>query len=352
MGVLRIILTGVGAPGIKGTYFSLKNNFDSREVFILGTDVNDSVVGKYLCDNFKVVPLAVNAKEYLDAMLKLCDEFKINVLIPQNTAELLLLSENKALFEALGTKVLVSNQKSIECTNNKYEFLKMCRNISLPVPEFYLANNISDLTKYAELLGWPQKRVVVKPPISNGSRGVRIIDENINLKNAFYNEKPSSLITKMTTLISILGTEFPDLIVSEYLPGTEYTVDSLRTNSLNIAIPRKRDLIRSGITFNGSLEKHNDIILQSTKISEAANLEFCFGFQFKESCEGVHKVLECNPRIQGTMVLSTIAGANLIYGAIKYLIGEGSSSFEIDWNAQLLRYWGGIGLSNNKVIIM
>ena len=352
MGALKVIITGAGAPGIKGTIFSLKNNPDSRDIYIVGTDTMESVVGKYLCDDFRVIPSAKCTEEYLNAMLMLCEELKINILIPQNTAELILLSQNKSLFEAIGTKVLVSNQKSIESTNNKYEFLKICKNLSLPVPEFYLVNNIADLKKIAEILGWPHKKVVVKPPESNGSRGVRVIDENINLKDAFYNEKPSSLITQMSTLVNILGEKFPELIVSEYLPGAEYTVDLLRTKDQIIAIPRKRDLIRSGITFNGSLSKHSDIILQSNKISEAANLEYCFGFQFKENYNGLPVVLECNPRIQGTMVLSTIAGANLIYGSIKYLLNEDLPEFEIDWNTQLLRYWGGVGISNNKIITL
>ena len=349
MGVLRVIVTGAGAPGIKGTIFSLKNNPDSREIYFVGTDANESVVGKYLCDDFRVVPSAIFAEKYLYVMLKLCEELKINVLIPQNTSELILLSQKKSFFEAIGTKVLVSNQKSIESTNNKYEFLKICKSLSIPVPEFYLVNNITDLKKSAGKLGWPQKKIVVKPPVSNGSRGVRVIDENINLKNAFYNEKPSTLITQMSSLVNILGAEFPELIVSEYLPGAEYTVDLLRTKDQIIAIPRKRELIRSGITFNGSLVKHSDIILQSNKISEVANLEYCFGFQFKENYDGVPSILECNPRIQGTMVLSTIAGANLIYGSLKYLLNEKIPVFEIDWNAQLLRYWGGIGISNNKI---
>lgn len=225
----------------------------------------------------------MNVGEYLDSMLKLCDELKISVLIPQNTAELLLLSQKKSLFEEIGTKVLVSNQRSIESANDKYEFLKICKNLLLSVPEFYLVNNIEDLKKFAEILDWPQKKIVVKPPVSNGSRGVRVIDENINLKNAFYNEKPSSLITQMSTLANVLGADFPRLIVSEYLPGIEYTVDVLRTRDTLITIPRKRDLIRSGITFNGSLIKNSAIILQSNKISEAFNLEYCFGFQFKEN---------------------------------------------------------------------
>lgn len=34
MGVLRVIVTGAGAPGIKGTIFSLKNNPPIPGIFI------------------------------------------------------------------------------------------------------------------------------------------------------------------------------------------------------------------------------------------------------------------------------------------------------------------------------
>ena len=350
MGDLRVIVTGAGAPGIKGTIYSLKNNTDSRNIYIVGTDVNENVVGKYLCDDFKVIPPAKNVEEYLSVMLRLCEVLEIDVLIPQNTVELQFLSDKKSLFEVIGTKVLVSNRRSIETANSKFEILKICKNHSLPVPEFYLVNTTTELKKIAKKLGWPQKKVVVKPPVSNGQRGVRVIDENINLRDAFYNEKPSSLVTQMPTLLNILGEEFPELIVTEYLSGPEYTVDVMRTDDRTIAIPRKRDLIRSGITFNGSLIKHYEIISHSEKIAEAANLEYCFGFQFKENDNGEPAILECNPRIQGSMVLSTIAGANIIYGSLKYLLKEDLPEFQIDWNTKLLRYWGGICIKNKNII--
>ena len=41
-------------------------------------------------------------------------------------------------------------------------------------------------------------------------------------------------------------------------------------------------------------------------------LKYAHGFQFKENKNGVPQIIESNPRIQGTTVLSTLAGANII----------------------------------------
>jgi len=50
------------------------------------------------------------------------------------------------------------------------------------------------------------------------------------------------------------------------------------------------------------------------------------------------------------MVLSTFAGANLIYSAVKCLLNEHVPDFNIDWNTRFIRYWGGIAINKNEVI--
>jgi carbamoyl-phosphate synthase large subunit len=348
---LTIVVTGVGAPGIIGTYFSLKNNYDNRAIKIIGTDAEPEVVGKYICDDFYTIPKASNTSDYLEALVQLCVQNKVDIILPQNTMELEVLAQSKKIFEDKGVKIIVSSVDAINYANNKYNLMKVCETLKIPVGEFYLTNNFEDLKIYAKKLGWPKKKFVVKPPISNGQRGVRIIDESFDSKHSFYQNKPSDLVIKMNNLCDILGSNFPELIVTEYLPGLEYTVDVFKNEEENIIIPRKRNKIRSGISFEGQVEKHEDIIKHSLLISQKLNLEYCFGFQFKLDQNGVPKILECNPRVQGTMVLSTIAGVNIIYNAIKSILNEEIPKQDIDWNAKLLRYWGAIGISKGVVRI-
>jgi carbamoyl-phosphate synthase large subunit len=345
---LKVLITGAGAPGIKGTLYSLKNNFDGRQVNTIGTDARKEVIGKYLCDKFYQIPMASDPK-YIEKLFSVCEKENVNVVLPQNTAELFILSESMGKFESLGTNIALSDRKSIDVANNKYKLMSLAKNIGVPTPEFYLVDTFVDLVKFAKILGWPEKPVVVKPPISNGMRGIRIINEYVDLKENFYFEKPTSLNIHMDHLKSILGENFPSLLVMEYLPNEEWTVDVLSAEDITV-VTRKRDLIRSGITFEGTCEKNEQLIEYSSLLSKEIGLKYAFGFQFKLDANNVPKLLESNPRVQGTMILSTFAKANIIYGAVKCALDENIPKFDIRWGTKIMRYWGGIGIDGNVVL--
>lgn len=348
MDTLNILITGAGAPGIKGTVYSVKNNFDDRRINIIGTDASDNVIGKYLCDKFYQIPVASHA-EYITKLYSICEKESVNVVLPQNTAELIPLSKNKNKFESLGTKIALSDNVPILTANDKYKIMSLAKDIGVPVPEFHLANSFDELLNFSEILGWPEKQVVIKPPTSNGMRGVRIISESIDLKESFYSDKPNNLYIHMEYLKSILGNKFPPLLITEYLPKEEWTVDVLNGDDITV-ITRTRDIIRSGITFEGTCKKNDQIIEYSKKLSKEIGLKYAFGFQFKLDENNTPKLLESNPRIQGTMVLSTLAGANVIYGAIKYALGEKVPEFDISWGTRIIRYWGGLGIKDDVIL--
>lgn len=348
MDALTVLVTGAGAPGIKGTLYSLRENFDNRCIKTIGTDIKQEVIGTYLCDAFYRISRP-SETAYLDQLLSICEKEDVDVILPQNTLELAVLAENKHLFLNIGTSIAVSDASAIAIANDKYKLMMLAEQIGVPTPKYTIVDNVESLTESAKDLGWPDKPVVVKPPLSNGMRGVRIIDESLDLKKMFYSEKPTSLFTKMNILYEILGPHFPPLLVMEYLPNAEYTVDVLKAREYTI-IPRKRDLIQSGITFNGTVEHHEELITYVKRLSDAAGLDYAFGFQFKMDEHNTPKLLESNPRVQGTMVLSTFAGANIIYAAVKRALDEDIPDFQIKWGTRILRYWGGMGIQNGDSV--
>lgn len=83
-------------------------------------------------------------------------------------------------------------------------------------------------------MGYPDNKVVIKPWLSNGLRGLRIITKDVLSLDKFLNEKPSGLEINLRSLLEVLQqVRFPELLVEEYLPGDEYTVDIFR-NSMGI----------------------------------------------------------------------------------------------------------------------
>ena len=349
MKTINVLITGGGSPGIAGTIYSLKNNYDNRKINIICTDAQAECTGKFLADKFYQIPRAENESNYLNKMFQICEIENVDIILPQNTSELILLSHNTDKFLKLGTKIIITDSKTISIANNKYELLNICKNNNIPYPEYSLVDNKDDLIQVAKEMGWPKLALVVKLPDSNGSRGIRIIDEQKDYQSLFYNEKPTSLFTKLDNFLDILDDTSTPLLIMEYLPGSEVSIDVFRDNNNFISIPRVRNKIRSGISFSNSAIQDAQLIEYSQKIADKLDLKFCFGFQFKYDVNNVPKILECNPRVQGTMVFSTIMGANLIYSSIKSCLEEEIPDFVLNWEAKLLRYWGAIGISDKNI---
>ena len=100
------------------------------------------------------------------------------------------------------------------------------------------------------------------------------------------------------------------------------------------------------------VERHKEIIEFSRQIVAVFGFDAAVGLQFKEDANGQVKLLEANPRVQGTMVMSALANANVISGAIMQAItGEsGLSQEDVNWSARYLRYWGGIGIVDEQTV--
>ena len=201
-------------------------------------------------------------------------------------------------------------------------------------------------------LGYPDVPVVVKPPVSNGMRGVRVLKDNAWNLERFLSQKPDGLEISLQDLIGILhrGDSWPELVVSEYLPGDEYSVDVFMGSKVQVAIPRVRRVIRSGITFESSLDFRADLSEYSIQASRHLDLKYAVGFQFKLDRDGIPKVLECNPRVQGTMVASVFSGVNVIWMSVCELCGKPPTEVPAQLKRGCFyRYWGGIGVGGGHV---
>lgn len=350
--IIKVLITGAGAPGIAGTIYALRQNQDNRQFRIITTDISRATVGEYLADAFYLVPAPEN-KSYIPKIKKIIKDQKINVIIPQTTREIITLSKYKEELERLGLTVLVSNYEAILRANDKYHIILECQKTHVPYPDYFLCNCKADFARAVDKLGYPDQKVVVKPRISNGMRGLRILTEDDLTPEQFLNEKPNGMEIKYQDFLSIFqGKASFEFLVTEFLPGLEYTIDVFRNKQNCIVIPRIRLLIRSGISFYTKTHLREDLISYSKRLAESLDLQYSFGFQFKLDQLGKPKILEANPRIQGTMVSSCFAGFNMIYASVLEAIGEpvDLTDVSIKDNVEFLRYWGGFGIDGNDIL--
>ncbi|MGB0850996.1 MAG: ATP-grasp domain-containing protein, partial [Bacteroidia bacterium] len=133
---------------------------------------------------------------------------------------------------------------------------------------------------------------------------------------------------------------FPPIVVSEYLPGQEYTVDCLIQNGeIKFIIPRTREKMNNGISVAGTIEKNDDIIKYCRKILNSLSLDGPIGIQVKYSKNNQPLLVEINPRIQGTTVACTGAGVNISLIAVLPEKYNNVTQDSVKWNTKFIRHY-------------
>jgi len=338
---LRILLTGAGAPGAWGIISALRAAAD-RRIVIVGVDMRRDAVGFARCDRVHVVP-AATSPEFWAAMREILLAERIHVIVPLVTRELEILASRRCEIECLGVRAVVSDPEALSLANDKGRTTEAIREAGLPAPRAKVVHSADGLRRAAGELGYPGVPVVVKPCQSNGSRGVRILDPTIDRLHLLLHEKPSSLISTLDDVAGILegADPFPPYVVMEYLPGEEYSVDCLADGERAlVVVPRRRDEIRQGISFAGTVVYDEEIVTYSRSIVERLRLWGPIGLQVRRDAAGAAKLIEINPRLQGTTALSVAAGVNLPWLSVRLALGESFSVGPIAWGTRVIRYWG------------
>ena len=337
---INVMVTAAGAPGAPGIMRSLKQN-NERGIRIIGTDTNPDSAGLFMADKSYIVPHG-KSYDFIPKMLEIATAEKIDAIQPLATDELPAFAENIHLFEKIGTKVLVSKPQALKVANNKGKLYSFLEASGIPSPQSIMVTQQPEFEKAVYEMGYPDFPVCVKPQVSKGGRGFRILKEDINKLETLLNSKPDSTLITLDDMLSILdgNNRFPELVVMEHLPGDEYSVDLLvKDGEPLIVVPRKRDSIKLGISFVGTIEKNDEVINMATAISRALGLDYNINLQLKYSADGIPKIIEINPRVSGTIVLCTGGGVNMPYLGVKLALGEAIPRVSPAYNTRMIRYW-------------
>jgi carbamoyl-phosphate synthase large subunit len=334
-----ILITGGGAPGAPGIIKAIQD--EAPKLKIYSCDVLEHTAGKILTNDYFTVPRGDDPK-YAATLLKICIEKNIELILPITTKELIPLSEAKALFAQNGITVLVSEQKHLTISNNKGMLYQHLLENKIPVPAFRIAKHYTEFCEVEKSLNLSP--YIIKPCVGNGSRGFRIIDNEADEHDLLFNHKPSSTYLSSKNLHSTLASKpFPELLLSEYLPGTEYTVDCLILDgNIKFILPRRRDKMNNGISVAGVIEYNKEIIEYCEAILQCLHLDGPIGIQVKYSKNNSPLIVEINPRIQGTTVACKGAGVNIPY--LTFMKSEldnmsNYNDYPIIWGTKFIRHY-------------
>ena len=335
---IKVLLTAAGSPTAPGIIGCLKNNGE-RNVFVVGTDMKTDATINQMCDLVKLVPPA-SADNYVDELLRICKEEKVDVLIPGISDELPKLQKRKQEFEDIGTKVSVSEGKGLLIANDKIALYEYMRENGFRIPSFRVAKSMEQFVDACKRLGYPEKAICVKIKNGSGSRGVRIIDPTRSRFDIFVGEKPNSFFTTYDDMVSVLSEAkiFPELLIMDFLPGMEYSVDLVADNGKTLYIVgRESNVINASIPQEATLAYNEEAYQLSMDIVESLKLDGNVDLDFKFDENGHPQLMEINPRLAATLSVCAAGGCNLLYLRVKQLLGEELPEININYGVKLKR---------------
>jgi len=336
---IRVLLTGIGCPGGVSIIQSLKVD---PNIEIVGTDMRVDVLTKYLVEQFYQVP-GGREKNYIDAVLDIVKKETIDVILPCATFELDALSKNKALFQDYGCEVCVSDYAGHVIANDREKMSDLFGAESF-IPDFATPKTWNQMLHGLAVLGWPEKKVVIKPFVSHGSIGLRIADNNVDIYEQYRNQKPYSININMHQLEQIFGNkEFDDILLQEYLPGQEWEVDLLLD-------PINHKVIAGGLREQGDVimsasEKavlvfRDDVYQIGREMAETLKLSYTINLSIKLAEDGTPKVTEMNPRLGAGMFLPISGGVNFPLLSIHMAMGMEIDPGELNYGLSMYIYRG------------
>ena len=264
------------------------------------------------------------------------------MIFPLVTLELFKLSEYKEQFLEKNIQVVVSDYHYLSIVNDKSRLYCELSEKGIELPEFRVVNDYHQFLNAKTYFLEKHGGYCIKPSISNGSRGVRLITKSINEFDMLFKQKPNSLYISDEKLSWILKkNHFPQLLISEILPGDEFTIDTVvnTNNEPIVIIPRRRVKTVGGISTAGRFEENEEIISYTKKILANFKLTGPIGLQVKQNKDGEYRLLEINPRIQGTSVASLGIGINLPEIAIKAILNKPMDEPQLNWGTNFIRYY-------------
>lgn len=275
----------------------------SKDFELFGASSQYSNHGKYVYKNYIQIKNYIDDIDFIDELNKVIIEHKIDFVFPAHDSVVLKLSEYEDKLEAI-----------VICS--PHETCKICRSKGRSYDVFKGKINVPKMYEVLDKdIDYP---VFLKPDIGQGSKGTYIAYSAEEIK--FYKELNNTLL------------------ILEYLPGREYTVDCFtdRFSNLLFVGARERKRIYNGISVDTSPvidAKFEEIAHQ---INETLNLRGVWFFQLKENKNGEHVLLEIGPRVAGSMGLYRNLGINLpllsLYDRLKIDIKliENSVSLQMD----------------------
>lgn len=249
----------------------------------------------------------INDPELIPALQKLVQREQIDLLYPAHDDAVVLFAEHAADFDCGVVGSIGTTARLCRSKRRTYNALSDV----VRVPAVY--QHVEDI---------PQFPVFLKPDEGQGSRGTYTADTPEQVR-AFASRDPSVLIL-------------------EYLPGREFTIDCFtdRSGVLRFVGGRERIRVQNGISVHTAPVDDVRLSDMANVINSRLRLRGGWFFQVKEDAGGELVLLEVSARIAGSMAVHRVRGTNLpllsVYDALEMDVDVTPQHWSIELDRALI----------------
>ena len=298
---MNILFTCAGRRNYLLRYFREALNGRGK---IYAADMSATAPALHESDESFAVP-ALADSSYVPALLALCNEKNVGLIISLNDVELPILAAHREAFEAIGTKLLVSSQEVIDLCFDKLKTADFLRHNGFLYPETFIDLPAAELALQQGRVDFP---MFVKPRWGSASLQIFRVDTSKELELAYQ----LAQIQLQKTFLKVderLASE--SILIQEGLPGSEYGIDILNDLNGNVqsVYVKKKLAMRAGETDKSELVDIPLLQELGEKIGELVkhigNLDCDVFYDGKTAA-----ILEMNPRFGGGYPFSHTFGAS------------------------------------------
>ena len=323
---IKILITSIGGMFSHDLVRALRRD---KRVYILGTDMRFTS-NSYFLDKFEILPNPKkNGKKYILKLIKLCKKFKINFILPCSENECFEISKYIKILDKLKIKTSVSDFEITKNLVDKHILFKILKENKIDVGEWFPLNNFKELTEASKKLGYPKKKLIIKPRKGSGSKGVIILDNNVKSFKYLLSDQKRFC---GTCSIKALGRELKKnnknlngYFVMPFYNNKTFDVDCLAKNgSMKLCISRLRTYKNplSPTNEGCKIMEHSKISNYCRKIIRILNINGVCDFDIILKKDSRPQIIDASCRLSGSSTASLSIGLNIPIILLRLLSNE------------------------------
>ena len=320
-------------------------DFSYRVVGVASGDKRMGVGFSY-CDAFYEVPMGCD-DDYWNCIKTIVSTEDVGLIFVGSDEEALTLTEHTSELDEMGCKVMCSSHFVCREASDKLTMIKKLEQNGVPVGRYSGLRNVRELSQLAAQWGYPECDLVIKPRFGRGSKGLRIIHEDIDAYDTFFKgTKGYAKLDEIVHLFEKYPERIADYILMEYLPGDKYSSDML---------VRHGETVCSVIRCNGSAPKvspptqladivyEEDVAKYSEDVARALGADCFIQVETGRDKNGDVKIIETNIRLDATLPITTGVNVNFYHELITYAMTGQFREMEkypiASGPLRFIRYW-------------